>query len=110
VLVARTLAQGVDHLLLDEPTNHLDVGHQHQVLDLVRGLGVCVDVVLHDVNLAARYEIVLLDGGRVAARGTPAEICTPGVLEPVYRVRVRPIVDDDVPQLLFSPPHRGGPE
>jgi iron complex transport system ATP-binding protein len=53
------LAQGTDVLLLDEPTTFLDLAHQVDVLDLVERLhrerGRTVVMVLHDLNLAARY-------------------------------------------------------
>src|SRR5699024_2533265 len=55
VLIARALAQQATHLLLDEPTNHLDIHYQHEVLRLIRELGVTTILVLHDLNLAARY-------------------------------------------------------
>ncbi|MGH3586296.1 MAG: ATP-binding cassette domain-containing protein, partial [Pseudonocardia sp.] len=55
VLVARALAQQAPVLLLDEPTNHLDIGSQHDLLAIVRGLAITTVVVLHDINLAARY-------------------------------------------------------
>jgi len=105
VLVARALAQSTEHLLLDEPTNHLDVRYQHEVLDLVRGLGSTVLVVLHDLNLAALYcdEIVLLRNGLVHAAGTPDEVLTPENLEPVYEVDVRRFDLDDGFQLAFRP-------
>lgn len=65
--------EGVPPRFLDEPTNHLDIRYQREVLQLVRTLGVTTVVVLHDLNLAARYcdELVLLDGGRVVCSGTP---------------------------------------
>ncbi|MBL7499672.1 ABC transporter ATP-binding protein [Frankia sp. CNm7] len=105
VLIARALAQQADHLLLDEPTNHLDVRYQHEVLSLVRSLGTTAVVVLHDLNLAARYcdRLVLLDGGRVVCTGPPAQVCVPGVLEPVYGVRVRVVDDGAARQLVFAP-------
>ncbi|MBB4909181.1 ABC transporter ATP-binding protein [Actinophytocola algeriensis] len=105
VLIARALAQQADHLLLDEPTNHLDIRYQHEVLALVRRLGVTTVVVLHDLNLAARYcdELVLLDTGRVAATGTPDVVLRPEVLEPVYGIGVQRIATDDGVQLLFRP-------
>jgi iron complex transport system ATP-binding protein len=114
VLIARALAQQASHLLLDEPTNHLDVRYQHEVLDLVRGLataeGRSVVVVLHDLNLAAAYcdRVLLLDGGRVAASGTPDEVLSPAVLEPIYEVSVQRVELDDGFQLVFRPrrPHR----
>ncbi|WP_432510923.1 ABC transporter ATP-binding protein [Kineococcus sp. SYSU DK001] len=109
VLVARALAQSAGHLLLDEPTNHLDVRYQHEVLDLVRGLGSTVVVVLHDLNLAAVYcdEVVLLHEGAVHAAGTPEEVLTPGNVEAVYEVDVRRLDLGDGFQLAFRP-RRGG--
>ena len=65
-----TLAQDTDLLLLDEPTTYLDLAHQVEVLDLVtrlkRDRGRTVVMVLHDLNLAARYSdhiVVMKDGG-----------------------------------------------
>ena len=104
-LIARALAQEAGHLLLDEPTNHLDIHYQHEILELVRGLEVTTIVVLHDLNLAARYcdELVLLDRGRVVVGGPPADVLTPDVLEPVYRLSVRVLSDEDCVQLVFRP-------
>lgn len=105
VLIARALTQQADHLLLDEPTNHLDVRYQHELLTLVRSLDITTVVVLHELNLAARYcdRLVLLDGGRIAAAGTVAEVLTPEILEPVYHVRVQRFTAFGCPQLLFGP-------
>ncbi|WP_129668529.1 ABC transporter ATP-binding protein [Phytoactinopolyspora endophytica] len=105
VLIARALAQRAGHLLLDEPTNHLDIRFQHDVLQLVRALGVTTVVVLHDLNLAARYcdEVVLLDDGRVVAAGTPDTVLRSELLEPVYQIGVERVSTDDGFQLLFRP-------
>ncbi|WP_110207357.1 ABC transporter ATP-binding protein [Nocardioides daejeonensis] len=107
VLIARALAQEGEFLLLDEPTNHLDIRFQHEVLDLVRGVATSALVVLHDLNLAARYcdELVLLDRGRVAAAGTPDEVLDPALLEQVYRINASRAELDGHPQLLFRPLH-----
>lgn len=107
VLIARALAQGADHLLLDEPTNHLDVRYQHGILALVQDLPLTTVVVLHDLNLAARYcdELVLLHEGNVVARGTPAQVLTPETLSPVYEIDVRRLDIDEIPQLVFIPRH-----
>lgn len=108
VLIARALAQQAPYLVLDEPTNHLDVRYQHELLGLVAGLGTSTVVVLHDLNLAARYcdELVLLDRGAIAARGTPSDVLVPEVLEPVYGIGVRRVDDGGVPQLTFAPQSR----
>ena len=105
VLIARALTQEATHLLLDEPTNHLDIRYQHEVLDLVQGLDVTSVVVLHDLNLAARYcdHLVLLQEGQVAAAGPIDEVLRPEVLEPVYGIGVRRVDDHGLPQLLFHP-------
>ena len=98
VMIARAMAQETEHLLLDEPTNHLDIRYQHEVLSTVRQLRRTSIVVLHDLNLAAQYcdELVLLDHGRIAARGTPDEVLRAEVLEPVYRIGVRRWDDDGI--------------
>lgn len=105
VLIARTLAQEADHLLLDEPTNYLDIRYQHDILTLVRTLDVTTVVVLHDLNLAARYcdHLVLLDRGKVASSGPTDAVLTPETLEPVYGITVRRLVEPDCVQLIFQP-------
>ncbi|GAB79286.1 iron complex transport system ATP-binding protein [Austwickia chelonae] len=105
VLVARSLAQQADHLLLDEPTNHLDIRYQHELLQMVGQLEVTTVVVLHDLNLAARYctKLVLLERGHVAAAGTPEEVLTPETLRRVYGIHVERVTVKDSLQLIFSP-------
>lgn len=89
VLLARALAQDTPVLLLDEPTASLDINHQVNTLELVRGLvddGKTVVAAVHDLNLAAHYcdELHLLAGGRVAARGPPADVLTRANLEAAF--------------------------
>lgn len=91
--IARAFAQDTPYLLLDEPTAHLDLRHQSAVLELLRrfahdeGRGVLV--VLHDLNLAAAADtLVLLDQGRVVARGTPSDVLTATRLGSVYQTNV----------------------
>ncbi|TFD63250.1 ABC transporter ATP-binding protein [Cryobacterium suzukii] len=88
VQIARAMAQQPSLLLLDEPTNHLDVSAQLSLLRQVRELGVTAIMALHDLNLAAAYcdEILLLDGGRLVATGTPDEVLTPEIIGEVYGV------------------------
>jgi iron complex transport system ATP-binding protein len=106
VLIARALAQQPKVLVLDEPTNHLDISHQLAVLALVRGLGVTVLAVLHDLNLAAAYcdRLHVLDRGRVVRSGTPEDVLTPEVLREVFHVRAHVVRHpaSGVPQLLFD--------
>lgn len=109
VLIARALTQQATHLLLDEPTNHLDIRYQHEVLGLVTGLardlGRTAVVVLHDLNLAARYcdDLVLLGGSRVAASGPADDVLRPEVLEPVYGIGIERVEASGQLHLLFHP-------
>jgi iron complex transport system ATP-binding protein len=94
VLVAMAVAQGGRLIVLDEPTVHLDLRHQVEVLSLLARLstdGLTVLAVLHDLPLASRFfpRLVLLDGGRLVADGTPAEVLTPERIRQVYAVDPR---------------------
>lgn len=94
VWLAMLVAQDAECLLLDEPISALDISHQVEVLTLIRRLaeerGLGVVVVLHDVNMAARFcdEIIALHSGRMIARGTPDEILTPERLQWIYGVNM----------------------
>ncbi|WKG02933.1 ABC transporter ATP-binding protein [Mycolicibacterium sp. HK-90] len=111
VLIARALAQRTQVIVVDEPTNHLDLRHQHEALHLLRETGATVIAALHDLNLAAAYcdRICVLDGGRLVAVGTPAEVLTTGLLADVYGVDARITHDPDhgVPQLAVLPRKAG---
>ncbi|RJU00913.1 ABC transporter ATP-binding protein [Arthrobacter frigidicola] len=99
VWIALALAQQTDILLLDEPTTFLDVAHQIEVLDLItdlnRGSGTTVAMVLHDLNLAARYahHLIVLKDGRLAAQGPPAAVVTPRLVHEVFGLRCTVIAD-----------------
>ena len=88
--IAMALAQRTDLLLLDEPTTFLDVSHQIEVLDLLVDMnttrGTTIVMVLHDLNLAARYAdhlIAVADKG-IYAEGPPAEILTRDLVKAVF--------------------------
>lgn len=90
--LAMLVAQEGRCLLLDEPISALDVAHQVEVMELVRSLShqrqLTVVVVLHDINIAARYcdRLVALHGGRQLADGSPEEIVRPEMLARIYGV------------------------
>ncbi|WP_111221253.1 ATP-binding cassette domain-containing protein [Rhizobium tumorigenes] len=92
--LAMLIAQETECLLLDEPISALDVAHQIEVLTLVRRLaeerGLGVVMVLHDVNMAARFcdEILALHSGKLIARGTPEQIVTPTQLQAIYGIEM----------------------
>jgi iron complex transport system ATP-binding protein len=99
VWIAMALAQQTEILLLDEPTTFLDINHQIEVLDLLTDLnstrGTTVVMVLHDLNLAARYadHLVAIAGGRVHISGTPEEVLTEETVRHVFGLDSRVISD-----------------
>jgi iron complex transport system ATP-binding protein len=109
VHLARVLAQlwpgeAGQTLLLDEPTSMLDPLHQHTTLQAVREFanrGAAVLVILHDLNLAARYcdRLLLLEGGRPVALDTPEQVLRPEPLKAVFGLEV----------LVQRHPERGHP-
>lgn len=103
--IAMLVAQKSRCLLLDEPTSALDIAHQIDVLALIQRLshqyGLTVIVVLHDVNMAARYcdHLVALRNGEVIVEGGPEIIMNTEVLKKIYGLSMG----------VFLPPQRGTP-
>ncbi|EAS45515.1 iron ABC transporter substrate-binding protein [Photobacterium profundum] len=101
--VAMLLAQRSECILLDEPTSALDVAHQYELLSLIRELNlslkITVIMVLHDINMAARFSdhLVAMHSGRIMASGTPQELMSESVLEAIY----------GVPLNIFTHPETG---
>lgn len=104
--IAMALAQDTGILLLDEPTTYLDLPHQVELLRLVQQLnrdtGRTVAMVLHDINLAARFatRMIALKDGRVYCQGTPAEVVTEAHIQAVFALNCRVIADP-----LHGTPH-----
>ncbi len=92
VWIAMALAQDTDILLLDEPTTFLDITHQIEILDLLTDLnrkkGTTIVMVLHDINLSARYAdyIFAVQKGKLIARGTPEEVITEDLVRRVFEL------------------------
>lgn len=90
--IALALAQQPDVMLLDEPVTFLDLGHQLEVMDLVAALNrkhnITVVVVLHDLNLAARYcpRLIALKSGGVYADGPTRGVMQADVLREVFDI------------------------
>lgn len=99
VWIAMALAQETDVLLLDEPTTYLDLAHQVEVLDLVTDLnrkrGTTVAIVLHDLNLAARYadHVIAMKAGGIVALGAPGKVVTEKLVLDVFGLESRVIPD-----------------
>ncbi|MBE6474645.1 MAG: ABC transporter ATP-binding protein [Actinomyces succiniciruminis] len=99
VWIAMALAQRTDVLLLDEPTTFLDLTHQVEVLDLLTDLnrerGTTIVMVLHDINLAARYadHVIAMRRGRVVAAGAPGQVVSPALMREVFDLEAEVITD-----------------
>lgn len=99
VWIAMALAQNTDVLLLDEPTTFLDLAHQVEVLDLLtdlnRSRGTTIAMVLHDINLAARYadHLFAMRAGSLIASGAPQDVVTPTLIDDVFGLDAEVIVD-----------------
>ncbi len=97
VVLARALAQEAPILLLDEPTSALDLGRQQDALELLdelrRDSELTVLSAMHDLSLAGQYadRLLLLDGGRVVAHGSPDVVLSEEVIAAHYDAKVRVI-------------------
>lgn len=105
---ARVTASRTGILLLDEPTAALDLKHQEDVLALTKqraAEGDAVVIVLHDLGLAAAYAdtIMLLENGKVAATGTPAEVLTAERISQVYEHPVEVFPHPTTGALIVQP-------
>ncbi len=99
VWIAMALAQQTDILFLDEPTTYLDITYQIEILDLLTDLnqkyGKTIVMVLHDINLSARYAdyIFALHNGKLVAEGEPTKIITSKLIEDIFGLHCTVIND-----------------
>jgi len=99
VWIAMALAQQTDILFLDEPTTYLDITYQVEILDLLtdlnRKLGTTIVMVLHDINLSARYadHIFALHKGELVAEGEPSKIITSKLIKNIFGLHCSVIND-----------------
>ncbi|UPK76481.1 ABC transporter ATP-binding protein [Nocardioidaceae bacterium SCSIO 66511] len=99
VWIAMALAQDTDLLLLDEPTTFLDVSHQVEVLDVLTDLnrrrGTTIVIVLHDLNLAARYadHLIAMKDGEIIGEGSPSSVVTEETVDAVFGMESQVVTD-----------------
>lgn len=88
--IAMALAQDTDLILLDEPTTYLDLAHQLEVLELLQSLnrdqGKTIALVIHELNLAARFSdwMIAMKDGSIRAAGTAEQVMTPPMMREVF--------------------------
>lgn len=114
VAIAGILAMEPAVLVFDEPTNTLDPASSEEVMELLDELasgGRTVLISTHDVELAYRWadSVILMEHGRVLARGAPEEVFSdhnllaaarlkpPALLDLYNELALRGVIDRDVP-------------
>jgi len=108
VWIAMALAQQTDILFLDEPTTYLDITYQVEILDLLTDInrkhGTTIVMVLHDINLSARYadHIFALHNGKLVAEGEPSKVITSKLIEDIFGLHCTVIRDpiSDSPSVI----------
>lgn len=111
VWIAMALAQQTDILFLDEPTTYLDITYQVEILDLLTDLnkkyGTTIVMVLHDINLSARYADYLftVKNGHLIAEGKPTDILTADLIKETFHLDCQVINDpvSNTPTPLIVP-------
>lgn len=108
VWIAMALAQDTDTIFLDEPTTYLDLNHQLEVLELLKRLnqenGKTIVMVLHDLNLSARFsdQLIAMKDGCIQYQGAVSDILTVSNLETIFNIKAHLVEDPihKVPVLL----------
>lgn len=78
-------------LLLDEPTTALDLGHQQDLMRVIKAFakqGVAVVMVLHDINLAAQYadKLLALLCSETLAYGTVDHVIQKPIIDKLFGI------------------------
>ncbi|MFB0996216.1 MAG: heme ABC transporter ATP-binding protein [Porticoccaceae bacterium] len=81
------------YLMLDEPLANLDIRHELSLLAVIRkaaASGIGVLIILHDLNLAAKFadKVAMLNQGRIVGLGVPEDVLTTQLLTSVYDVPI----------------------
>lgn len=99
VWIAMALAQDTDTIFLDEPTTYLDMNHQLEILELLYRLNQenhkTIIMVLHDLNLAARFSdcLVAMKDGKIKYKGSAEEIMKDVILKDIFHIKAQIVTD-----------------
>ena len=95
--IAMVLAQKTKYLLLDGPNTFLDIGHQLEIMRLLRRLNqtnsITLIIVLHEINHACQFadQLIVLREGRLVSQGPPNDIMSADLLHDVFQVNAEVI-------------------
>lgn len=101
VWIAMALAQDTDTIFLDEPTTYLDMNHQLEILELLQKLNQdtqkTIIMVLHDLNLSARFsdELITMKAGAIKYHSKVQDIMTADILRDIFNIEAH-IVQDPI--------------
>ena len=106
-LLARTIATEARFMLADEPVASLDPYHQLHAMEIMRehaNHGGAVLVVMHDLNLAARFcdRLVLMQGGNIIARNNPQKILESHQLSSAFEIDADYVNEDAARWLIVK--------
>ena len=99
VWIAMALAQDTETIFLDEPTTYLDMNHQLEILELLNDLnrfsGKTIIMVLHDINLAARFshQLIAMKNGCIQYQGSVEQVMTSDILRDIFQIEAQIIRD-----------------
>lgn len=99
VWIAMALAQDTDTIFLDEPTTYLDMNHQLEILELLYRLNQenhkTIIMVLHDLNLAARFSdcLIAMKDGKIKYQGIAEEIMKDAILKDIFHIKAQIVTD-----------------
>lgn len=99
VWIAMALAQDTDIIFLDEPTTYLDLNHQLEVLELLKALNESTQktivMVLHDLNLSARFSdyLIAMKNGAIHTQGSVSEVMTAEHLKDIFQIQAHLTTD-----------------
>ena len=97
--IAMALAQKPQLLMLDEPTTYLDIGHQLEIMQIIKKLNadynISIVMVIHDLNHALQYSdnIVVMNEGKIVTQGNPNEVITIDLLRTIFGVESDEVVN-----------------
>lgn len=91
--IAMTLLQGAGILLLDEPLANLDIKYQIELIRMLKELrdkkGITIVMALHDINMAFKFErIILVKEGRIRYSGPPEATLTREKIQEAFDVEL----------------------
>ncbi|GAU79093.1 ABC transporter ATP-binding protein [Fusibacter sp. 3D3] len=93
--IAMTICQEPEILILDEPITYLDIGYQLEIMELIKSLGeklnITIIMVLHDINLAARYSqhLFSIKDKKIYAYGDPRFVITEERLSDIFNIKAQ---------------------